>query len=207
MVAMATIHKFRVELAGFPGAPGVNTFYALAPSQGVGTGATVDDFSQQLKSFYTTLRSYLPAGMSMNGPSSADVLNVETGDLETRIPVATPWNETGGDASSATSRATMAKLRFLTDRVHRGRFLQGGIFFGPLTDGAISGAGAILPTFDNAVNTATQGLLDIVGDLRLAVWSSPKEATANRPGSVGTYGYVQQVGVMPVPAVLRSRRG
>lgn len=195
-----------MELTGFPGAPGVNTFWALAPSQGVGTGASVDDFSLQLKAFYTTLRSYLPNLMVMNGPASCDVVNVETGELESRIPVATSWNETGGDTSTATSRATMAKLRFLTDRVHRGRFLQGGIFFGPLTDGAIAAGGGIRPEFDAAVVTAVQGLLDIVGDLRLAVWSSPKDATSNRPASAGTFGYVQQVGVMPVPAVLRSRR-
>lgn len=203
---MAVIHKFRTVLTQFPGAPGINTFYALAPGQTTAANAEVEDFSQQLKAMYETLKSYLPSPLNVDGPSSCDVIDVATGELLSRIPVTTKWSVVGTDTGSNTSRATMAKHRYITDRVHRGRFLAGGIFFGPVSDLAITTSGNIAAAYDTAVVTAYQGLLDIVGDLRLAVWSSPKKATANKPASAGTYGYVQQVGVMPVPAVLRSRR-
>lgn len=204
---MPLIHKFQCALSGFAGAPGVNTFYALAPSQGLGNGASVDDFAQQLKAMYEALKSYLAPPLTVSGPTSCDVLDIETGELSTRLPVATPWTVVQSTGTSETSRATMAKHRYITDRVHRGRFLQGGIFFGPLDDAAISASGTINSTYDTAVATAYGGLLDVLGDLRLAVYSGKKPATDNRPASAGTFGYVQSVGVMPVPAVLRSRRG
>jgi len=118
-----------------------------------------------------------------------------------RAVVTAPWSVSGSASSTQLSRATQAKFRYRTDRIKNNRFVQGGIFFGPIGGVALSQQGQITSTFATAVTTAHNGLLDVAGPLRLAVYSVPSPG-----GSDGEYGYVQTVSVAPAPAVLRSRR-
>lgn len=199
---MAAISRFRVQLGGWPGAPGLNTFHALAPSEAVPTQAAVNDFSSQLQSMYDDLRGNLLQGFTATIDPIVDTFDVESGDLLARKAVTTSWTVNGGDAVSATSRATQAKFQYNTDSIRGNRVVRGGIFFGPLTDNALSTTGGTpTTTFQNLVRTAHDGLLDIAGFMRLAVYSRPRD------GESGGYGYVQSVSVMRVPAVLRGRRG
>lgn len=198
---MASIARFQVRLTGFQGAPGINTFYALDVGQTEPDQAGIDDFSDQLESMYTDLGAYLPQSVTASIAPDVDIFNVATAALEARKTISTVWSEAGDDVSTKTSRATMAKFRYKTDAIVGNRFLQGGPFFGPISDAAIDTDGSILPAFASAIPGAHDGLLDVVGPLRLAVWAQPG---GNR--TEGLHGYVQSVSVMPVPAVLRSRR-
>lgn len=198
---MASIARFVVRLTGFQGAPGINTFYGLDVGQQAPGQAAIDDFSDQLESMYTDLNAYLPSPMVASMTPDVDVFNVETGALEARESISTVWSETGTDVASKTSRATMAKFRYKTDAIVGSRLLQGGIYFGPLTDQGIDVSGNLVASFQSAVPTAHAGLLDVAGPMRLGVWAQP---SATR--QIGAYGYVQSVSVMPTPAVLRSRR-
>lgn len=197
---MAVIHRCRVALTGFSGAPGLNTFWALGPGEAQAGQSELDDFMEQLEVMYTALRTNLTTGTNMSNAVEVDVFDVATGNLVDRMATGNVWTVSGNSTNTSNSKATQAKFRYRTDRISNNRFVSGGIFFGPLAGNAIHTDGSIAGAFRSAVITAHDGLLDIVGDLRLAVWQQPK------PGKSGTFGYVQNVGVMPVPAVLRSRR-
>jgi hypothetical protein len=95
-------------------------------------------------------------------------------------------------------------MQFVTDRALRNRILRGGIYFGPIDDSAIDSQGGIVQAAQNTLAQSWAGLIDIqiVDQMRLCVYSRPNP----RKGYEGVTGYVQQVNVMTVPAVLRSRR-
>lgn len=198
---MASIARFRTRLTGFQGAPGINTFHALDVGQAMPDQAGIDEFSSQLQSMYDDLKAYQVTSQTVTMLPEVDVFDIATGELQARMTIGSTWSLTGSDTISNTSKATMAKFRYRTDAIVNNRILQGGIFYGPLSDGAITNTGDINTTFVNLVTTAHDGLLDVLGPLRLAVWAQPSPN-----GSDGAHGYVQSVGCMPVPAVLRSRR-
>ena len=198
---MASIARFRVSLNGFQGAPGVNTFHALDIGQGPTDQTAVDDFAAQLFSMYSDLHLNLPLSVTAAMVPEVDVFDVADGTLQERFTVGTPWSRPGADASSQTSRATHAKFRYKTDAIVGNRFLQGGIYFGPISDGPIQDDGTLSASFLTEVSDAHDGLLDVAGPLRLAIWAQPKQGQSD-----GAFGYVQSVSAMPVPAVLRSRR-
>jgi len=205
---MSLIYRFRVGLGNWTGAPGVNTFFALAFEEQSASQEAIDAFSDSLKAAYMGLTSsILQGGLEISGPAEVDVLDVATSGIEARMPVTTPWIVNVTKAANAASRATMIKTRFITDRAIRGtpgtsernRILQGGVYIGPISATAMNSSGAIDGTVRTTVANSFGGLLDVLG-MRLAVYSQPKT------NKVGVTGYVQSVSTMPLPAVLRSRR-
>jgi hypothetical protein len=93
----------------------------------------------------------------------------------------------------------MMKLRFATATVVGNRRLRGGIYLGPIADFAITSTGAIQSAANAAVASAYQAMISGIGP-RLQVYHRPVG------GSGGVAGDVTGVTVMPLPAVLRSRR-
>lgn len=198
---MASIVRFRTRLTGFQGAPGINTFHALDVGQAAPDQAGIDEFATQLQSMYDDLKAYQVTSQTITMLPEVDVFDIADGTLQERMTLTTTWSITGSDSISNTSKATHAKFRYRTDAIVNNRVLQGGIFFGPLSDAGMTATGDINTTFVNLVTSAHDGLLDVLGPLRLAVWAQPA-----KDASDGQHGYVQSVSVMPVPAVLRSRR-
>lgn len=202
---MTQVGKIQWELSGFSGAPGINTWYCR---QNVVGENQFEEFNTQLRAFYQTLRQYLASGVVVSSIPVLRVYEDTTGELLEAGSLGPQENvtsiATGSD--STLSRATMAKLQFITNDIRRNRVLRGGIFFGPLSEAAIGNDGSILPVFLTDVNTAVAGLLDLL-NARLVVWGQPILAadgtTVVAPGLAGD---VQAVGVMSQPAVLRSRR-
>lgn len=205
---MATyITRFRVPLSGWSGGPGVNTFFALNVEESMPDPAAVQAFAGLLEATYTGIKGLLQGGVTATAPTEADTFDVGTGALAARTPINDSWTVQSVISPEGLSRASMIKCRFRTDRIvasgvgeeGRNRVLQGGIYIGPVSSGAIGSNGTVPQAAKDAISTAFDGLLDVAG-LRLAVWSQPK------PGRQGVSGYVQSVGTMPLPAVLRSRR-
>lgn len=193
------IFEFRVEIGGFPGAPGINTFFGKDDGD---LGQGIGNFKDGLQSMYTALKAFAVSGVTWSIIPACKVLDPANGDLLDVQPF-NGWTVTASGTDSKTSRATQAKFQFLTDKIVRNRLVRGGIFFGPLNDDTIDTAGNIDPGFEPAVQSAFSGLLDVAGDMRMVVWSRPKVSAPIQPGD---FGFVQQVTVWDLPAVLRSRR-
>lgn len=197
---MAVITKIEVLLSGWQGGPGMNTFFALDVGQGTPNAGDVEEFATEIMAMYDTLKTYRVQGVTALVNNEAESYDVETGNLVAVHSFTAPTANTGLNTNDNLSRATMAKFRYRTNAIVNNRLLQGGIYYGPLAGSAISDDGSLEATFIAAVTTAHNGLLDVVGPLRLAAWHRP----VNKAN--GAFGYVQSVTAKRLPAVLRSRR-
>lgn len=208
---MSVVHRFRIGLEGFAGAPGVNTIFALAIEEQQTSRDALNNFGEQVRATFAAVNDLLVPGMYMNWDGDVDVLEVGDAALVDRIGGLDPWRVYASNAVSNTSRASQIKMRYRTDRIRGRRFLSGGIFFGPISQAAIDDYGGIDNSASQRLTSAHDGLLDIAGGVRLAIWGQPTPVENPVPGGPvnngdGVAGYVQSVSVMPRPAVLRRRR-
>jgi hypothetical protein len=200
---MTLVSQFKVELSGWSGGPGINTFHALAFEEGQPSQPALDDFADMLAAPFEAGKPYFVGNATCSLLPEVKVFDVGTGELRQVRKVGT-WTVNTGSHITTNSRATMAKMQFVTDRVLRNRILRGGTYFGPIDDSAISPQGGIVQAAQDTLAQSWAGLIDanITAQLRLCVYSRPNALK----GYEGVTGYVQQVNVMSKPAVLRSRR-
>jgi hypothetical protein len=194
---MPELHRFRVDLGGWIGAPGVNTLYFRYP---LGTG-DLDSVAGLIRTAYDSLKAYFPAGMTATVNSEVAVIDSATGLLQHGEVLEPPAQVVGTAGSASSSRAVMALARLHTQKVIDGRRVRGRIFLGPIATTAMAADGSISSAVRNAIGTAFGGLIDVAG-ANLVVWHRPTAPGA----SDGDYGTVTSVIGAPLPEVLRSRR-
>jgi len=202
---MATIYRFGVELNGWTGGPGRNTWYmAQAGAVGGADPSDLEAIAGDIHTVYDTLKPFLVSGVTVTLRPIVEELDVATGNLLSAQPITPPATVTGSSTTTSLSRATQATVRLRTDAIRRNRVLQGRHFIGPIgttlfgTDGLISSSSA------TAVQNAYGGVLDVAGNARLVVWGQPNPAVAGL--ATGTFGYVQSAVCNRVPGTLRSRK-
>lgn len=197
---MVDIHRMRVELSGFNGGPGVNTFYSLdAPAA-----------MEHIQELYTNLAPGLPTLMHMQVVSAGDVINPVNGEL-TGGWVGDPQTEIIGADSAAYPAPAGACIRWRTSTVVDGHRLQGRTFLVPLGGGSYQSDGSINPTnVANITSAAIQLLADLADNL--VIWHRPRKAKAadgSRPAVTarnGSYALVDTGFCVDKTVVLRSRR-
>lgn len=203
---MARIWRLQFGLTGWQGAPGVNTFHTtVPPSPGIDSPS---DVVSLFRSAYSEVVEWFASGITIASPAEILELDVETGELQEVHAVGPQAPVFTGSGVDAMSRATMGKLRFRTDSIVDGRRIHGGCFLGPVGTNAVENDGSISGAFNEAAANAFEGLMNAIAftEARLAVYQRPRKASAGLPSRVGSFGHVQSVDLMPMPAVLRSRR-
>jgi hypothetical protein len=185
----------------------VNTLHALSFEEGQPSQQALSEFADILSTVYQGMATYFVPQCTITLLPDVKVLNVGDASLHSVRAVNT-WSIDTGPGSSFTSRASMAKLRFQTDRVRGNRLMKGGIFYGPIDSNGLTGSGELSETARLTLSNAWDGATDvnITDQLRLAVYGRPDPTNKNPAMHEGVTGYVQNVSVMPTPAVLRSRR-
>lgn len=197
---MASIFSIQCRISGFTGGPGLNTWHFT--SGDVATGQShIEEAAVELRAFYDAMKSFMPSGQFVTFTGESRVSDIATGQVEQQIAYEAPALVAGTDTAGNVSKATQAKIRLYTDTVVGRRILRGGIFYGPLADQGLTSDGGIASTLRLAAQNGLAALISAPGP-RLQVWHRPK----GKPLSGGVAGDVVGVNVMPVPAVLRSRR-
>lgn len=206
---MANVYRYKALLSGFSGAPGITLFHARFSA--VPILEDYQGFANDVRACYSTLANYLKAGLTIDIHPDVEVFDDATGTLQTVAAITPPARVTGSGGSGRTSHADMICVQLRTDAIVRGRRLRGRHFHGPLDSLDIRADGTMDPVVTAAVTNAYNGLLDVAHG-RLVVWSRPTPVEDGDDSRVapnnadGSSGFVQNVGVMGVPAVLRSRR-
>lgn len=197
---MAELFVLQVRISGFTGGPGLNTW--CFTSGDIATNQShVEAAATELRAFYQGMRSFYVNNQTADVIGESKVYDIANGAIKRIITFTPPAQVVGTDPSGGTSRASQAKVRLYTDTVVGRRFLAGGIYFGPISDSAMDVNGNIEASVGTAIQTGLDALIS-PGGPRLQVWHRPK----GKPPIGGAAGDVVAVGVMPVPAVLRSRR-
>lgn len=200
---MTTLARLRVDLTGWVGGPGVNTWYF---SPGVPPGNDDPDVMTQIawdvRNAMSDIAGLFPSAVSWTPNGSVDLLDSETGQNTGVLALTEPITPGSGSAgTSATSRATMICVNLLTGHWLNGRQLRGRHFLGPIDAAAIVDDGSISSATAASVAAIYSGFLSGLSP-RLCVLHRPK---VGFPGT-GEYADVTSVSVMRRPAVLRSRR-
>lgn len=192
--------RYRVALTGFQGAVGINTWHWTVPPLFDGAGA--ESLGAELRTFYIAAAAYCRDEMTFNFPPFFDLLDEASGQLTGVVnmdnaPAAVNGNGTGGQLG----RSSMYKLQLRTNTVANGRFVQGGIYLGPVAENAVGSDGSPNATSRAAVITALEALVPgTVGGTDLVVYKRPVQ------GQGGSAAPVASVSVSSTLAVLRSRR-
>ena len=199
------VHRVHVEWSGFPGGPGLSTFYVTDGPTAVGP----------ISSFFSSFSRDLPVDVHINVPASGDVLDPITGLISGVWAGGTPTPSAGADAAGYNA-AGGAMIKWVTAGIVRGHRVRGRTFIVPLGGDLYQTDG----TLDNGVR---DGILlsatNLVAALspNLFVWSRPRKATpqwtdvrgrvhAAKLASVGEVFPIIGAVVPDKSVVLRSRR-
>lgn len=202
---MATVYRFKVDLSGWIGGPGLNTWHmAQAGELGGADQSDLEGMAADIMAVYDGLKQYLAAGVKVTIAPIVEGFDVATGSLQQVTGITTPTG-ISASASAAQSRATQFCVRLKTDAIRGNRLLQGRHFIGPVGGSAVGTDGQVSSAVRAAVESAYGGVTDIAGNGRLVVYGR-KMVNADGQSLPGTIGYVQGALCNAVPGTLRSRK-
>lgn len=183
-----TLNRVRVLWQNFPGSPGYTNHY-------VGSLVTAQT---AIRTFYQSVNTLFPAGLTIQVPSSGDQINEATGQIVgawTGAAQAVVTSVGSGNYSGATG----ACINWRTALLVAGRRPMGRTFLVPLTVASYDTGGTLsTPTLTQIQGAATQLITDLAGELK--IFSRP------RPTIAGVGATVVSAQVPDMAAVLRSRR-
>lgn len=171
--------------------------------------SSVDAAQTALNDFYTAITSRFNSSLDWTFPTTVDVFDEATGQLQSVVSgTGAPTTESGSASASTLSTATQMKLQTRSGVVQDGRELRGGVFLGPIAGAATDNDGMINSTTQSLIATAGATLLSdlVAAGIFLVVWRRPRPASAPGGARAGSLALVQSISVWNKPAVLRSRR-
>lgn len=170
---MSTIQRQRVLWTGFPGSPGISTFYF--------TDAALSQAA--LGAFLAGVSAYLPPDVNLAVEATGDVLVAETGVLSGGWIGTNPSSNTGtGPVSHAAAAGFYVKWD--TGTVLFGHHLRGKTYFVPCSDVNFSSQGNFDGTAASAISALAATFI-AAHPGNLLVWSRPRAAVGAWTGPNG----------------------
>ena len=184
-----TIDKGVWTWTGIPSGPGYSIFYAT-PDMGL---------SGDIKTFFESIKNYLPSSVTIESPSSGDRLDEATGML-TGVWSGGVGGSTVGLADPKHSAPAGASVTWLTAGIVNGKRVRGRTFLVPLSVNAYQADGTLDNTAYGVIQSAADALVaSAAGDL--LVWHRPVA------GAGGSAHPVTGAKVSDRVSILTSRRG
>lgn len=186
---MADIMRIPVVWTGGTGLPGVNMFFGetVVPS------AVAD-----ILAFFDDIKSLMPSSVTVQVPSSGDLIDDVTGELSGT------WSNSEGGSVTGTSGVSYAAgvgvaIQWNTNGVRNRRRIRGRTFVAPLTGDLFQA--------DGTINSSAFTLLGVAANLlasggKLVIWSRPTSTTSGD----GDSNLVLSATVPDRITALRSRR-
>lgn len=197
---MALLERVRVALTGFPGGPGVNTFYFLDTA----TALT------SLKNMYLSLAGYLPSDVHVQVQNTGDIIESTTGAI-TGAWQSPPVPEVIGTFTGVYAAPVGFMAGWETSTILDGRRLRGRTFFVPAASNIFNTLGSIGEGYLVGIRS-TVADFQVSQSSSLVIWhrpfaGSPAVGTRKaRPAHSGGVGLVTATRVPAKAVVLRTRR-
>lgn len=192
------INRIRCVWTGFPGGPGVSTFYSLQPSTDLGL----------LHGFFDGIKSYLPTDVTVTIEGSGDILDETTGNLTGGWTDNAPAAVAGLNESPVAAPAGFVVI-WETGVVMDGTRLRGKTYIVPVGSTTFEANGSIQ---GDTLTTIRGVASSLAAENQLVVWHRPRAARAadgSRPAvtaRAGGYASFSGATVRDFVAVLTSRR-
>lgn len=197
---MASIQRLRVGWSGFPGGPGVSTFYFNSASAAQGSVQTM----------LVAVSGLIPLDVTMRQESTGDIIDDATGDL-TGAWVGADQAAVNGLGGGSYAAPVGFAATWTTGTFLDGKRLRGRTFFVPGSSAVYQADGSI----DNGQLATLRGIFTafvLAEDLNMVVWHRPRFGPRPVGGGArpitraGGSGVVTASTVKDRAVVLRSRR-
>lgn len=189
---MANMRRYNVAWQNWPGSPGVSVFYS-------DTSVDISTFTDALRAFWNSLAALLPSGLTVQVPSSGDVINDQDGTITGSWSDGTPVLVVTGTGAGAYAGNAGAVVHWLTSGVVNGRRVRGRTFIVPIVGSAYETNGSLSTATLTSLNGAASTLVGAVGS-GMRIWHRPKAP------AVGSQHDVTGHRVPDLAVSLRSRR-
>ena len=183
---------------GFVGSPGYTNLYFLNPEEP--TEAIANTTAGRVRTWFDTLKAYLPSAVTITFPTEMEAIDTATGDLTGTIALTTLTNVVGSNAGAFASPVG-ACVNWSTGQIVNGRRLRGRTFLVPLSATHYQSDGTLVDASRTGMIAASSTLCSYQDNLVLAIWHRPTSG-----GSDGVAAQVSSASVTDRAAVLRSRR-
>lgn len=197
---MANVNRVRAAFEGFPGGPGVSTFYCLNP----------EAFLPVLRGWLQDFAGYLPLTVGVQVEATGDIIDSISGVLTGTWNAALPERVNGAATGSYAAPAGVC-VNWLTGTVLDGHRLRGRTFMVPLGGSTFDGDGTLNAVALAGIRLSSSNFVTAAA-ANLVVWHRPILAgTLNAAGQpvaprAGGHAVVTSSRVLDKVAVLRSRR-
>ena len=197
---MPNLLRVRAGLTGFPGAPGVSTFYFLDVSTAI----------ESLVRFYTALVGAIPKDVTISVERNGDTIDEATGAL-TGSWVGGVTSPVVGSSVAVYAAPVGFMVGWETGTIADGHRVRGKTYIVPAASSVYGVDGQIIPD-DIAVFKAAADQLILEQSASFVVWHRPRKARAaigTHPAVTAHPGSHALVTASRVPSkavVLRSRR-
>lgn len=204
---MTSMYRYRYLMTHFTGEPGYITFYS--------DPVLVD--TSFFREFFATFINYWPHGLTIQSPTDADVVEVETGNVLGTVAVLAQPDQVSTLPAQPFAGMAGAFIDWscAPARVHN-RVVRGRTFLVPFDPSVFDNNGKLAPTQQGQLQSAASTLLTAVGP-HLGIWARPYggRAVTVRPGKttlpaipprLGTFNLISSAKVPFMQATLRSRR-
>lgn len=188
-----TMYRYRVTWSGFPGAPGVSTFY-----EETGGAATLP---AKLRTFFEACKAYLPSNVTISYPGSGDLIEESSGALSGDWSIGTTPANTVGTLGQVYAAPVGIVVNWRTGGIVNGHRVRGRTFLVPVQQDTATGVPN--PTAIAAIQSAAAAL--VTSAPTMVVWARPVLAPLPNPRA-GTKHAVTAAQVPGKYVVLRSRR-
>lgn len=204
---VGTVYRFKANLTGFIGGPGVNTWHMCQIGEiGGADQSDLEGMASDIAAVYTAVKAHLVNSVRVNIDPVVEGFDIATGNLESVHGIAAPAEVAGTSATLTLSRATQVCVRLQTDALRGNRQVQGRHFLGPIGGSAFGADGQISSSVRTLIQNAYGGVTDVLGDARLVVWAQRNDKMERPDARAGRIGYVQSVIANATPGTLRSRK-
>jgi hypothetical protein len=186
-----TMYRTRVSWTGFPGAPGVSTFYEQ----------TAITLPAKLRTFYEAVKAYLPSNVTLSYASSGDLIDETTGGLTGDWSVTPTPANTVGTLGQVYAAPVGVVVNWRTSGIVNGHRVRGRTFLVPVQQDTATGVPN--PTAIAAIQAAATAL--VAAAPNMCIWARPVLAPLPHPRA-GSAHAVTAAAVPGKYVVLRSRR-
>lgn len=197
---MVDLSRVRVLLTGFPGGPGVSTFYFLDTATAL----------PSLYSMYLNIAPRLPSDVTVTIDPSGDKISSVTGEI-TGAWGGDPQAQVVGSDAGVYGAAQGGLITWETNTILDKHRVRGRTFFVPLVGSSFFTNGSLAPSAVADLRSVGASFV-ISQSSSFVIWHRPfkgSAATATRPARaphVGGFGLVTGHSVPAKGAILRSRR-
>jgi hypothetical protein len=168
---VADVWRYRVDLTGLAGGPGLMTFH-FGPT--IGT-SDPQDCVDAVAAFVAGIDVFVSNVISFRGSTEMEVIDMAT-DQQTGSLAVSPFSEGGDDSATMLPPITQCLVRWSTDAFVGGRRVQGKTFLPGFCEDSNEPGGVLQTAVLNAVQAAAQGL--ITSDVGLVIYSRTNHVAA-----------------------------